>query len=51
MPLVTSLPVWKTLQDHYQEVAHLHMRDLFANEHGRFEKFFWNWRDEQALLR
>jgi glucose-6-phosphate isomerase len=39
MPLVTSLPVWKTLQDHYQEVAHLHMRDLFANEHGRFEKF------------
>jgi len=39
MPLVTTLPAWKVLQDHYQEVVHLHMRDLFDRDPKRFERF------------
>ena len=39
MPLMTTLPAWKALQEHYEEVAHVHMRDLFASDPERFEKF------------
>ena len=39
MPMVTTLSAWKALQDHYHEVAHLHMRDLFTSDPGRFERF------------
>jgi len=39
MPLVTTFPAWKALQEHYEEVAHLHMRDLFSRDPKRFEKF------------
>ncbi len=30
---------WRALQDHYQQVKHLHLRDLFAAEPCRFERF------------
>src|SRR3990170_1243628 len=35
----TSLPVWQALADHQQEMASVHMRDLFAEDPGRFERF------------
>lgn len=35
----TKLPVWQQLNTHYQEIAPLHMRDLFAQDEKRFEKF------------
>jgi glucose-6-phosphate isomerase len=39
MPSVSQLPAWKNLEEHYQEISALHMRDLFASDPGRFEKF------------
>ena len=39
MPPVTQLPAWKDLEEHYQEISGLHMRDLFTRDPGRFEKF------------
>jgi glucose-6-phosphate isomerase len=39
MPLPTDLPAWKALQEHHKEVAGLHMRNLFADDPERFEKF------------
>ena len=39
MPPVTKLPAWKDLEAHYQEISALHMRDLFASDPGRFERF------------
>jgi len=34
-----SLPAWQALADHQQEMASVHMRDLFAEDPGRFERF------------
>jgi len=39
MPRLTTLPSWTALKDHYQEVAGLHMRDLFDRDPERFERF------------
>ncbi len=39
MPQPTELPVWAELQAHYQQVAGLHMRDLFATESDRFQRY------------
>ena len=39
MPLASQLPAWKGLEEHYQEVSGLHMRDLFATDPERFDKF------------
>ncbi len=39
MPPVTELPSWKKLQHHYGKMADLHMRDLFAGDPQRFERF------------
>ncbi len=39
MPRPTTLPAWKALQNHFHEVRDLHMRDLFAHDPGRFERF------------
>ncbi|HEY0709966.1 MAG TPA: glucose-6-phosphate isomerase, partial [Polyangia bacterium] len=36
---VTQLPSWKRLVEHHTKVAGLHMRDLFAQDPGRFERF------------
>ena len=37
MPAVNA--TWKILQSHYQDIADLHMRDMFADDSQRFEKF------------
>lgn len=34
-----SLPAWNALVRHQQEIADLHMRDLFAQDPDRFERF------------
>jgi glucose-6-phosphate isomerase len=39
MSTPTQLPAWKALEAHYQQVANLHMRDLFAQDPQRFQKF------------
>jgi glucose-6-phosphate isomerase len=39
MSALTESPAWKALAVHHQEVAGLHMRDLFANDPKRFETF------------
>jgi glucose-6-phosphate isomerase len=36
---VTSLPAWKALETHYQEASQLHLRDLFAADPKRAERF------------
>jgi glucose-6-phosphate isomerase len=36
---VTSLPVWKALDAHYTEASKLHLRDLFAADPKRGERF------------
>jgi glucose-6-phosphate isomerase len=32
-------PVWRSLEDHAREIRELHMRDLFAEDSRRFERF------------
>ena len=39
MAALTTLPVWQKLCQHEQIVVKLHMRDLFANDPKRFEKY------------
>jgi glucose-6-phosphate isomerase len=39
MPSLTALPAWKKLSAHYKKVSKLHLRDLFAKDPTRFEKF------------
>ena len=39
MPMPTELPVWKELRDHHERVRDLHLRDLFADDPGRAERF------------
>src|SRR5258708_37966856 len=39
MSALTNSPAWTALQQHYQEVHDLHMRDLFAQDPQRFEHF------------
>jgi glucose-6-phosphate isomerase len=39
MPGPVNLPAWKALQKHQQEMAEVHMRDLFAHDPQRFESF------------
>ncbi len=39
MNVPTALPAWKALQEHHKEVVSLHMRNLFGDDPGRFEKF------------
>ena len=36
---LTKSPAWKALQQHYQSVRDVRMRDLFDQDRGRFEKF------------
>lgn len=38
MTLIES-PAWKALQHHYQSVRQVHMRDMFAQDAQRFDKF------------
>ncbi|MDX8392520.1 MAG: glucose-6-phosphate isomerase [Mariprofundaceae bacterium] len=36
---------WKALQDHYQNMSSVHMRDLFAQDSNRFEHFSQHFND------
>lgn len=36
---LVNLKAWRVLQEHYSEVASLHMRDLFERDPGRGERF------------
>ena len=35
----TSLAVWPKLEAHFEQIRDAHMRRLFAEDHGRFERF------------
>ena len=39
MTKLTESPAWKALQAHYAQMAPLHLRQLFAEDPKRFEKF------------
>jgi glucose-6-phosphate isomerase len=39
MPKLSNTPAWKALQSHQKTIADTHMRDLFAADPKRFEKF------------
>ncbi|TPW17458.1 MAG: glucose-6-phosphate isomerase [Halothiobacillaceae bacterium] len=39
MSTITATPVWAALAAHYQEVSPLHMRELFASDPERFQRF------------
>ncbi len=39
MSLSTQLPAWQALQAHYEAMKDVHMRDLFAADPRRFDKF------------
>ena len=39
MSALTTSPAWTALQQHYNEVRDLHMRDLFAQDPQRFSRF------------
>src|SRR5512139_947346 len=39
MPGLVDLPAWQALQEHQREMAEVHMRDLFAQDPQRFERF------------
>ena len=36
---LTDLPAWQALREHHREMEGVHMRDLFAADPGRFERF------------
>ncbi len=39
MPILRELPAWQALDEHQKEMAGLHMRELFAQDPQRFERF------------
>ena len=39
MSRLTDLPAWEQLQQHYETIKDVHMRDLFAQDSTRFERF------------
>ena len=41
----TQLPAWRALEKHRQEMAGVHMRDLFAADPQRFERFSLQFND------
>ena len=41
----TQLSAWKALQAHHGEIAPVHMRDLFREDSGRFERFSLRFQD------
>lgn len=45
MEQLTQQPAWQALQTHRDQIAETHMRDLFANDTQRFEKFSLNFHD------
>ena len=45
MATLTQYPVWQKLCQHQQEIAPAHMRDLFAKDPNRFQKFSMQFAD------
>ena len=45
MTTPTALPAWKALQAHRQEIAGQHLRDWFASDPQRFQRFSLRWGD------
>jgi len=45
MSTLTKSAVWKNLQRHQESIASMHMRDLFAADPRRFQKFSIRWND------
>ena len=45
MSKLKQKPAWKALQQHYEQIKHLHMRELFADDVRRFEKFSLRYND------
>jgi len=41
----TKTVVWKQLQKHYEQKKNVHMRNLFAQDSSRFDKFHIQWND------
>jgi glucose-6-phosphate isomerase len=39
MSFIKESPAWQALGEHYEDIRDLHMRDLFASDPQRFEKF------------
>jgi glucose-6-phosphate isomerase len=39
MTLLTNSPAWQALKKHQQEIANVHIRDLFAQDPQRFVRF------------
>jgi glucose-6-phosphate isomerase len=39
MPSISSSRAWSVLADHRRRIEHVHMRDLFAQDPGRFDRF------------
>jgi glucose-6-phosphate isomerase len=39
MPELVDLPAWQLLREHQRELSEVHMRDLFAQDPQRFERF------------
>ena len=39
MSALTKSPAWKALAAHYTEIKDTHMRELFAQDPKRFDKF------------
>ena len=45
MQTLNELPSWKALDQHHREIAPFHMRELFASDPHRFDKFSVQWND------
>ena len=39
MSTLTQSTTWKALEEHFKEISQLHMRDMFAEDPQRFDKF------------
>lgn len=39
MPSISSSRAWSVLADHRRQIEHVHMRDLFARDPQRFQRF------------
>ena len=48
MTTLTQSPAWKALKSHYEQIRPRHMRDMFREDPGRFDKF--SLRFEDVLL-
>lgn len=45
MSQLTTSPVWAALIEHYNDIRALHLRDLFASDPGRFDRFSLRFND------